>query len=295
MKLDEAIKIAKEYYQNKTIPKTVTEYMGDYPSGLSRTSLKSKLGLTAGQFLEKIGSSYTKMESTGSKLSNLAKARGHRVLSDVSTITKSTKVSLICSEGHEFTTYWDSYVQCKTGCKSCSGNLELYSRVEDLENRAKLLNVSLVGKPTSGNQLNYLQLKCNICSEEYSCRIGRFLSPTSDKEGTCPNCRSSDTRVTYSGLTFGSQFERECFKLLEHKDPMLQVRYSDYFNTTRQWTCDFVIEDCWIEVSSFRKDSQGYDSYLKNINNKRDVVESGGKRFIYLTSLREVEDFIDKI
>lgn len=294
MKLNEAINIAKEYYENREVPKTVTEYMSDYPKGLSRTMLKSKLGITAGQFLKHIGSSYEEMESTESKLIALCQKRKHTILSSTNNLRSKDKVMLRCSEGHEFSTYWASYSISDTGCRICAGNDSLSTRHFDLVDRAEDLGVCIVALP-EGNQLSKITLKCLSCEETYSCMVGRFLTPKSDKEGTCPNCRNTDTRVSYKGIVFGSQFERECYKLLEHLKPMTQVRYSKYFDTARQWSCDFVIGDTWIEVSSYRESSQGYTSYISNIENKKALVESEGKRFVYLSSLREVQDFIDKI
>lgn len=50
-----------------------------------------------------------------------------------------------------------------------------------------------------------------------------------------------------------------------------------------------------MEVSNYRPSSQGYTSYMENIEAKRAVVESSGKNFFFLTSLQEVSDFINKI
>jgi DNA-directed RNA polymerase subunit RPC12/RpoP len=140
-----------------------------------------------------------------------------------------------------------------------------------------------------------MKLKCLTCSDVYSVRASALTNPQSDKQATCPNCRDSDTRVVFDEITFGSQFERDCYKLLRHLKPKLQQLYKDEFNTNRLWTCDFVVGDCWIEVSNYTKYSQGYDSYLANIEAKEVVVTNSGKRFFYLTSLREVQDFINNI
>lgn len=293
MKLPEAIEKAKVFYKDIGVPNTVTEYMANSPPGLSRTTLKAKLDLTAGQFLSHIGSSYQEQVPTIDKLRELMKERKHVLLNKVDSCTKNTPLSMECSKGHKFNTYWGTYRITKVGCKACASNLELKYRKEEIDNRASLLGSKVLEYPES--QQKRVHLKCLGCGEEYSILGVKLMNPNTDNEGTCPNCRITDTRVTFEGITFGSQFERECYKLLKHLNPKLQVRYSHTFNTTRRWVCDFVIGDVWVEVSSFRKDSKGYNSYLSNIEEKREIVESHGLAFKYLTSLREVKDFINKI
>lgn len=73
------------------------------------------------------------------------------------------------------------------------------------------------------------------------------------------------------------------------KVPEVHVLYSDYFPTLRRWVCDFKIEDYWIEVSNFKQD---FKNYFSNIEEKRDVVESNGGTFFFVTSLKELQELV---
>lgn len=293
MKLEEAVIKCKEFYGDNP-PKTVSEYMSNFPKGLGRTTLKRKFNLTGGQFLELIGSSYKAMESTEDKFISKCTELGLKPLSSTVGLLKNTKVTVSCSKcTDEFTTYWDTLSQCLLGCQQCAGMKRLSLRKPFLDSKAAGVNAKVVTLPL--NNTDKMTLECVNCTTRYSVRASALTNPQSDKQATCPNCRSSDTRVAFEGITFGSQFERECYKLLKHLKPKLQQLYKHEFSTDRLWACDFVVGDSWIEVSSYTKNSQGYASYISNIAAKEEVVVTAGKSFYYLTSLREVQDFVDNI
>lgn len=293
MKLEEVIIKCKEFYGND-LPKTVSEYIANYPKGLSRQVLKKRYNLTTGEFLQVLGSSYIPLEPTKDKFLKKCIVVGLTPRGVPRTMTKTTKVIVECQTCRDtFETYWDTLSQAEKGCRSCAGNKQLYLREGFLTEKAEKVNSKVVTLPK--NNKDYMKLQCNVCDTIYSVQASKLTNPQTDKQATCPNCRDSDTRVVYEEITFGSQFERECYKLLKHLTPELQVLYKETFTTDRLWTCDFVIDDYWIEVSSYTKNSQGYGSYSSNIALKEDLVNSNGKHFIYLTSLREVNDFINKI
>lgn len=106
---------------------------------------------------------------------------------------------------------------------------------------------------------------------------------------TCPNCRPTDRRVVLDGITFGSQFEADCYTVLKSHNPELHVRYSDYFNTSRRWVCDFKIGKYWIEVSNFKQD---YKNYFSNIEEKQALVESNDEYFFFVRSLSELKELV---
>ena len=293
MKLEKAVSKCKEFYGNN-IPKTVSEYMTNFPEGLGRTSIKKNFNLTGGQFLKLLGSSYTPLETTESKFLAKCLVLGIQPKESTKNLRKNTKVTVTCNKCYDtFTTYWDSISQCRLGCRNCAGNKSLLLRKDFLEQKASKVNSIVISLPV--NNKGSMKLQCNSCNSIYSVRASALTNPQSDKQATCPNCRTSDTRVVFEEITFGSQFERECYKLLKHLKPEVQQVYKHTFITDRLWTCDFVIEHCWIEVSSYTKNSQGYSTYLSNTKDKENLVVTSNKRFFYLTSLREVQDFIDNV
>jgi hypothetical protein len=293
MKLEEAVSTCLKFYGTE-VPKTVSEYIANYPKGLSRQVLKGKFDLTTGQFLKLLGSSYQEPIATKDKFIKACAERGLSIISIADYITKNTLVDVQCNTCKDlFSTYWGTLSLTKIGCQNCAGCKKLSERPEFLQEKADKVNSTVLSVPE--NNADKIWLKCKGCATEYSITTTHLTNPSTDKTATCPNCRDSDHRVTHEGITFGSQFERECYKLLKHLQPKIQQRYSTCFPTSRQWTCDFVIGDYWVEVTSYTKNSSGFATYSKNIEDKRALVESVGKSFIYLTSLREVRDFIDKI
>jgi hypothetical protein len=115
------------------------------------------------------------------------------------------------------------------------------------------------------------------------------VSPNSTLRATCPNCRPTDRRVVLEGITFGSDFESKCYLILKPKAPEIHIPYRKYLDTNRKWVCDFKVQDYWIEVSNFKQD---YKGYFANIEEKRNVVESSGYTFLFVTSLKELEELV---
>lgn len=290
MKLNEAIDFTKEYYKGN-IPTTVSQYMKDYPKGLSRQVLKSRYNLTAGEFLKLLGSEYKATNKAKDLIQEQMNLKGLMVLESLDNKTTKCRVKYKCKKcGNEFTTSYDSLRLSKYGCSQCANNKPLYLRHDFVSECAKKVGSKVISIPT--NNKGRVVLECNSCNEEYSIALSKLTNPQTSKEGTCPNCRDTDRRVTYKGIVFGSGFERDCYKILEHLNPEIHVRYKDHFDTTRLWVCDFVLGDYWIEVSNFKTD---YKNYFDNIKQKEQLVKSSGKSFIFLTSLAEVVNFVNKI
>lgn len=178
----------------------------------------------------------------------------------------------------------------KLGCPKCkSGNLPWHNRKVELVDICKdRLNAEIVsGIPNK--QTGYVKLK-HVCGTEYETQLVGIVSPNSRLRATCPNCRTTDRRVIYDNITFGSAFEMECFIKLKHLNPEIHVKYSDYLETNRRWVCDFKAGNYWIEVSNFKID---YKNYFSNIEEKRSLVESYKDNvFFFVTSLKELEELI---
>lgn len=288
------IEKAKEYYStnNFKIPNSVVEYIAKFPPGLSRQMLKDKYGILCSEFVKMLNPSYSKPLSAAERALVECSRLGYTLITDTTLLHNSRdKVSIECIECKTIhTTTITSLAGSKLGCPKCkSGNLPWHKRQEELDSiilsRLNGLRVSSIPRSQSG----FITIKHLECNTEYTTQLLGVVSPNSKLRATCPNCRPSDRRVTYNGITFGSEFEYQCYKLLEPLNPEVQVAYAKYIDTNRRWVCDFKIASYWIEVSNFKVD---YKGYFSNIEEKRVAVESAGYMFFFVTSIEELKELI---
>lgn len=287
---------ALEHYKSKgkALPKSVTEYCDDFPKGCGRTALRENTGLTCSAFLKIINTEYIPPTKSIDKLYEEIEKKQLILLSDInpSLFKRSDKIKVQCKRCSRVNiTTLESLRGSVFGCKSCGNNLQWSEREEELKN---IISSRLDGELISSipnNQTGYISIRCNKCCSEYTTQLVGVVSPNTELRATCPNCRSSDRRVTYKGKTFSSGFERDCYLLLEPWNPETHVLYKEYFDTTRRISCDFKISNIFIEVSNFKTD---YKDYFSNIEYKRSLVGSDPNySFFFLTSLDEVKDFIN--
>lgn len=283
----------KEYYttNNYPIPTKVSEYIDNYPVGLSRQVLKSKYNITASELLKLLNPDYTRSLTVQERVVVEAERLRYKILTDLATLSNTrSKVELECKDcGYIHITTVTSLQGSKLGCPKCkSGNLPWAHRKDELCGIIRdRLNAELIsGIPD--NQTGYVKLK-HFCGEEYTTQLLGVVSPNSTLRATCPNCRPTDRRVVVDGITFGSEFEYKCFSILKPKNPEVHIPYSKYLETTRKWICDFKVGNYWIEVSNFKQDFKGYFS---NIEEKRITVENSGFIFLFVTSLKELEELV---
>lgn len=288
--IDELKKILLEYYGDN-IPKTVPEYIANYPIGYSRQSVLKNYGLKTSEIVSLINPKYSKAVAKTTLMENLSRLNYtlEEILPDTYLAKDRIKVKCNkCSYINETTL--DSLRGSRRGCVKCtSGNLPWNKRREDLEG---ILLEEFEGELVSdipNNQTGYIDIKHIPCNTIYTSQLLGIISPNTKLRGTCPNCRSSDRRVVYSSITFGSQFELECYKLLEHLNPEVHIAYSKYLSTTRRWVCDFKINDTWIEVSNFKTD---YKGYFANLKEKQNIVEQSGFNFFFFNSLKDLQEFV---
>ncbi len=292
--LDQAIQQTIKFYTDNgiSIPNSVTEYMDKYPKGLSRQVLKTRYNLTCAEFIKLINSSYTKPLSAKERALVEAQRLDYTIISDLD-ILKSNRDKLdlrcnICESIH--TTTIISLSGSKLGCPSCkSGNLPWYKREQELKD---ILDQDFDAELCSNipsNQIGYITIKHRVCGTEYVSQLVGVVSPTTKLRATCPNCRTTDRRVVYNNITFGSQFELDCYHILKHLNPEIHVNYSDYLPTDRRWVCDFKVKNMWIEVSNFKQDFKGY---FANIQEKENLVESNGDIFLFVRSLNELTELV---
>lgn len=283
----------KKYYtsNNLNIPTNAVEYIANYPKGFSRQVLKTKYGLTTSQVVMMLNPTYRPPMVAKDRASVEATRLGYTLLTNQTLISNNRDIVLVkCNNcGYEHSTSITSMSGTKLGCPKCkSGNLPWNKRREELEQIAKDRLDSEVISGIPSNQTGYITLR-HICGTEYTTQLVGIVSPTTTLRGTCPNCRPSDRRITIDGITFGSEFEYKCYLLLQPLSPELHVPYSKYLDTKRKWVCDFKVGVYWIEVSNFKQD---FKNYFHNIEEKRDIVDSSGYVFLFVTSLKELEELI---
>lgn len=223
-KIDSAVETAINYYKshNLPIPNNVVEYIASYPKGMSRQAIQSNYGLKCSEFVKLLSPTYSKPKDAITRANLECERLGYTIISDTSTLTNNRNlVTVTCNScGTEHTTSITSLYGSKLGCLACKvGNLPWYRRVEELDtlllDKFEAIRVSDI----PSNQEGYLTVKHTICNTEYTTQLLGIVSPNSPKRGTCPTCRDTDRRVVYEGITFGSQFELDCYKVLISLSP----------------------------------------------------------------------------
>jgi len=292
-KYTELLTTIRNHYINKglALPKNVSEYINNYPKGFSRQVLKSKYGLTCAELLSKLSDDYILKDPIAALLTCCTRLN-YTLLTELDASYRSkSRIDVKCNScGYINNTTLDSLRLSTKGCVKCtSGNLSWSMREQELKDiLLENLGSELVSDIPS-NQTGYITIKHLECGTEYTSQLLGIVSPNTRLRGTCPNCRSSDRRVTNEhGITFGSQFELDSYNILKHLKPEVHIEYKKYFNTDRRWVCDFKIGLNWIEVSNFKQDFKGY---FTNIVEKERLVESNGHNFFFIRSLKELEEF----
>lgn len=290
--LEEAVKIAKSYYinNNLSIPNSVVEYIKDFPKGMSRQMVQSRYGIKCSEFVKLLNPTYEKPMCAGDRAVVESSRLNYKLITDPATLhTNRDVVTLECIDcGYIHNTTITSMSGTKLGCPKCkSGNLPWYKREQELDNILVTNFNSIRVSDIPSSEVGYLTVVHKNCGSEYRSQLLGFINPNTKNRGTCPNCRDSDRRVTTEGITFGSQFEHDCYQLIKKFNPELHIKYKDYLPTERRWVCDFKIGNFWIEVSNFKVD---YKDYFKNIQDKEKLVEDNGYHFFFITSLKEMEE-----
>lgn len=295
--VEELVEFLLEFYKDSKIPSTSTEYIANYPKGFSRQVLKSKFNLTTSDVLTAINSEYKKPERVSKEsLSKIASRLGYRLINFTGNTSKTIVANLECVDcGKKHSTTYESLRISRLGCRFCkSKNISYREAPERLEPHLLRLNAELVSEIPK-NQTGKVTLKHKLCGTEYTTLLVGVVSPNSAQRGTCPNCRTSDTRVAFEGTIFGSQFELDCFKLIkEYTNKIdLQVPYSTLIDTERRWTADFVINNNEIiEVSSFRP--QDHPKYYTNIEEKVfELSKYPNLSINFFNSLKDLQTYLD--
>lgn len=290
--LEKAVETAIIYYieNNTEVPKNVVEYTKDFPKGLSRQMLSSKYGIKCSDFVKLLNPAYCKPLSASERVLVEVKRLGYKLITDpLSLGNNRDKVQVQCNDcGYIHTTTVTSLSGTILGCPKCkSGNLPWYKRDKELDSILLDTFNCIRCSDIPSNEMGYLTVIHIPCESEYTSQLLGFINPNTKNRGTCPNCRDTDRRVSIDGVTFGSQFEYDCYKLIKSLNPEVHIKYTDYMVTDKRWVCDFKIRDCWIEVSNFKQD---FKNYFQNIKDKEYLVESNGFHFFFVTSLKEMEE-----
>lgn len=297
-KLEELLYVLNQYYKDKAIPCSVSEYIADYPKGYSRQVLKSRYGLTTAQLLELLNTNYSKPKRvTPEVIQGICANLDYKVLNISGTTAKEFSVVVECVLcGKKHTTTYESLRGSSLGCRYCkSKNISYKEAPERLKPALDRVNGTVVSS-IPDNQTGFITLRHNACGAEYTCQLVGLVSPSTPERGTCPNCRNTDRRRVYKGLTFGSWFEEQCYQVFEkfglESRVKLQTKYSELTNTSRRWTADFVIDNVVIEVSNFKTD---YKNYFANISEKAELIlNQTNLEFLFITEVKELEIFLSK-
>lgn len=291
--LEEAVSTAITFYieNNFKIPSSVVEYISCFPKGMSRQVIQARYGIKTSEFVKLLNPNYRKPLSAKERVLVECERLNYKLITDPESLSNNRDIVEVecidCKYNHSTTI--TSLSGTILGCPKCkSGNLPWIKRQEELDSlileNYKCIRVSEV--PT--NEVGFLTLKHLVCGTEYTTQLVGLVHPNSKNRGTCPNCRSSDRRVTVNSITFGSQFEADCYTIIAHLNPELHVKYSDYFTTSKRWVCDFKIDNYWVEVSNFKTD---YKNYFQNIKDKEQLVEANNNHFFFIRTLKEMEEF----
>lgn len=286
----EAVDFVVNYYKNsgKDLPSTVSKYIEDFPPGFSRQVIKKKFNLNCLDFLMLVNTDIVKKKGTLEVLYENVSRLGYELVDNLGEEYRSKdRVDVRCKYcSYVNNTTLDSLRGSTLGCPKCkSGNLQWKKREAELDDI--LINkyncIRLTDVPNNHN--GFITVMHIPCKSEYTTQMTGIVLPNTPNRGTCPNCRSTDRRVTVNGITFGSNFELECYNIIKHLSPDTHVKYSDFFTTSRRWVCDFKVGSNWIEVSNFKSD---YKNYFSNINDKKELVESNGCEFHFISSIKDL-------
>lgn len=295
--LSEAVQTALKFYKenNLEVPKNVVEYIANFPKGMSRQMLKSRYNIKTSEFVKLLNPLYEKPLDASSRALKECERLKYKLLTDTALLkNKESKVDVECLDcGYIHNTSISSLFGSTLGCLKCkAGNLPWNKREKELDDLLIENFNSVRISDIPNNESGYLTV-LHICGTEYTSQLLGFINPNTKNRGTCPNCRDTDRRVTVEGITFGSQFEYECFKFIKHLKPEMHVPYSKYLNTSRRWSCDFKIDNIWIEVSNFKQD---FKNYSQNIKDKESLVNSSEEyNFFFIQSLKEMEELANLI
>lgn len=290
--LEEAVETAISFYidNNYKIPTSVVEYIACFPKGMSRQMIQSRYNIKTSEFVQLLNPTYKKPLSAAERVLVECERLRYKLITNPNILkTNRCVVEVECLDcGYLHNTTITSLSGTILGCPKCkSGNLPWTKRTEELDEllleNFRAIRVSEIPSSEQG----YITVKHLICDTEYTTQLLGITCPNTPNRGSCPNCRSSDRRVVFDGLTFGSTFELDCYKFIKRFNPELHVKYSSYFNTNRKWVCDFKIGNIWIEVSNFKAD---YKNYFQNIKDKEQLVEANNNHFFFIRSLGEMEE-----
>jgi len=278
MLLEEAIKLAKDYYLDKEVPKNTREWRSNCPPELTAGKINS-MPFTVGDVLRAVNPE--------------ARSRSSKVDYDLDTLGFDTltfqgsKGTYVCSNCKNINTSERSsilkWLKNKTKyCPSCrevpgiTKTAEYYS--EKLPEGYKAIEVLsqagntkvLVEHITCGNRKLYSSK--HILSSEYL---------------VCSHCE---------GLgSFSSKQEKLiCEHILDnfsYLNPQFQVPYSELASTSRRWVLDVYFPSLKLALEITTK-GNGYMGYFDNLNDKLEFLSSNNYCARVVYSVTEVDDIV---
>lgn len=300
MKLtEELLESVRSYYKDQKleIPKTIKEYNKNFKPGFGRANLRKLYKVTGKEFMALLNedpSLYRTIDyykELFTKKLNITVIKVNNKYSEL----KNYRLTFSCNDcGFIQEASVGSLSLRVYGCTRCkSGNAKIKDNPELLLSKLQDNNLKLVSK-LPDNQLDRTTVYCNACAATFEILPVKIMHPQTDNSGTCPNCRNTDRRVVYNNIVFGSQLERDVYKeLVKHFDNIeCQKLYKHISNCSRNWSCDFYINNSIIEVSNFKAD---FKNYYSNLAEKQEWAKNHKINFIYISAVSEVKNLVKDI
>lgn len=192
----------------------------------------------------------------------------------------------------------DSVINKQSGCPQCAGNVPytIYTLTDKLLGQGRrdlVVNEVFSGSFTGGvRHSRSASFTCTKCKGLWVADIHNVI-----KFGYgCPTCNNNvSTRVEVDGLKFHSKLEYYFWKQYHSNSIPYEIRRQHKYLPSRRLTCDYYIPEksLWIEVTggSLLKNKK----YSSTIEEKRCIVNQRGDRFVTLTTLADINNFITSL
>lgn len=279
MKLEEAIVIAKKYYENKDMPKNTTKWRYDCPSDLTLSKI-SRMDFTVGQLLEAINPGsvrqrrsnvYYDVDKLGFISLEFNRDIGTYVCANCSETRTSNRSSIL--------------IWLTKGIKHCSNCRGVSGLRKDSEYYSKKIPEDFIALEVlreAGNTKVLIQHKPCKATKIYSSK-----HIMSSDYLVCKSCSDSEG--------FDSVVEKEvCTYLLENYPKLklqFQVKYSNIIPTERRWVADVYVEELSLVLEITTK-GNGFKGYFENLTDKQDALKEHGVISHVIYSKHQVDDIV---
>lgn len=278
MTKEEAIIIAKKFFENKELPKTTREWRTNCPPQLTSGKINS-LPFTVGDLLREINPN---ARSARNKITYDLDSLGF-----INLTFKGSKGTFKCKNCHKTSTAERSTIirWVNTGKKYCSHCRKSSGTSKGTDYYTNILpeNYECLGvHPGAGN--TKIKVKHNSCGKT---RLYSSRHILSSSYLVCSHCE---------GLGIYDSIIEKC--IVEHlinTYPHLNIRYgvkySELCYTSRRWVLDVFISDLNLCLEITTKQN-GFSGYFENLQDKLNVLQDNGYTAKVVYSIEEVDDIV---